>query len=94
MNTNLIKGSGVLNQTDYTSATVLSTAANFIMNRQEPFTHTFRTYIRLRENGPVQLKFWHSNAVDSTYGTKGLKLRAVSWGQLGDRIGIYRGWGH
>lgn len=50
MNTNLIKGSGVLNQTDYTSATVLSTAANFIMNRQEPFTHTFRTYIRLREN--------------------------------------------
>lgn len=36
MNTNLIKGSGVLNQTDYTSATVLSTAANFIMNRQEP----------------------------------------------------------
>ncbi|MEK5277515.1 MULTISPECIES: SGNH/GDSL hydrolase family protein [Paenibacillus] len=67
MNTNLIKGSGVLNQTDYTSATVLSTAANFIMNRQEPFTHTFRTYIRLRENGPLQLKFWHSNAVDSTW---------------------------
>ncbi|AIQ33901.1 GDSL family lipase [Paenibacillus sp. FSL R5-0345] len=56
-----------MNQTDYTSATVLSTAANFIMNRQEPFTHTFRTYIRLRENGSLKLKFWHSNAVDSTW---------------------------
>ncbi|WP_449599443.1 SGNH/GDSL hydrolase family protein [Paenibacillus sp. Marseille-Q9583] len=67
MNANLTKGSGVLNQTDYTSATVLSTAANFIMNRQEPFTHTFRTYIRLRENGSLKLKFWHSNAVDSTW---------------------------
>jgi lysophospholipase L1-like esterase len=67
MDTNLAKGSGVLNQTDYTSATVLSTAANFIMNRQEPFTHTFRTYIRLRENGTLKLKFWHSNAVDSTW---------------------------
>ncbi len=67
MNTNIIKGSGVLNQTDYTSATVLSTAANFIMNKQEPFTHTFRTYIRLRENGTLKLKFWHSNAVDSTW---------------------------
>lgn len=67
MDTNLTKGSGVLNQTEYTSATVLSTAANFIMNRQEPFTHTFRTYIRLRENGTLKLKFWHSNAVDSTW---------------------------
>jgi lysophospholipase L1-like esterase len=67
MDTNLTKGSGVLNQTDYTSATVLSTAANFIMNRQEPFTHTYRTYIRLRENGTLKLKFWHSNAVDSTW---------------------------
>lgn len=67
MNANLTKGSGVLNQTEYTSATVLSTAANFIMNRQEPFAHTFRTYIRLRENGSLKLKFWHSNAVDSTW---------------------------
>lgn len=67
MNTNLTKGSGVLNQTDFTSATVLSTATNFIMNKQEPFTHTFRTYIRLRENGMLKLKFWHSNAVDSTW---------------------------
>lgn len=67
MNTNYAQGSGVLNQMEYTSATALSTAANFIMNRPEPFTHTFRTYIRLRENGSLNLKMWHSNAVDSTW---------------------------
>lgn len=58
---------GVLSQTDYSSATALSTAANFIMNAAEPFTHTYRTYIRLRENGSLTLKFWHSNHVDSTW---------------------------
>lgn len=67
MNKMITQDNGVLSQTDYTSATVLSTAANYIMTRPEPFTHTFRTYIRLRENGPLQLKFWHSNAVDSTW---------------------------
>lgn len=66
-NTTITMDSGVLSESKYTSATVLSTAANFIMNKQEPFTHTFRTYIRLRENGPLQLKFWHSNGVDSTW---------------------------
>lgn len=51
----------------YVSVTTLSTAANFVMNRQEAFTHTFRTYIRVREHGQLHLKFWHSNAVDSTW---------------------------
>lgn len=58
---------GVLSQPEFTSATALSTAANYIMNAAEPFTHTYRTYIRLRENGKLTLKFWHSNAVDSTW---------------------------
>ncbi|CAM4427494.1 SGNH/GDSL hydrolase family protein [Paenibacillus typhae] len=58
---------GVLSQADYSSATALSTAANFIMNAAEPFTHTYRTYVRLRENGGLTLKFWHSNHVDSTW---------------------------
>ncbi|MFC6653252.1 SGNH/GDSL hydrolase family protein [Paenibacillus rhizoplanae] len=58
---------GVLSQPEFTSATALSTAANYIMNAAEPFTHTYRTYIRLRENGKLALKFWHSNAVDSTW---------------------------
>lgn len=39
---------GVLSQPEFTSATALSTAANYIMNAPEPFTHTYRTYIRLR----------------------------------------------
>ncbi|WP_310831490.1 SGNH/GDSL hydrolase family protein [Paenibacillus pedocola] len=58
---------GVLSEADYSSATALSTAANYIMNAPEMFTHTYRTYIRLRENGSLTLKFWHSNSVDSTW---------------------------
>ena len=54
-------------QSGYTSVTVTSTAANFIMNQQEPGTHTYRTYLRVREYGKLDLKFWHSNAVDSTW---------------------------
>ncbi|NQX47534.1 SGNH/GDSL hydrolase family protein [Paenibacillus tritici] len=61
------ENSGVLSQPEFTSATALSTAANYIMNSSEPFTRTYRTYIRLRENGRLTLKFWHSNAVDSTW---------------------------
>ncbi|WP_438350820.1 SGNH/GDSL hydrolase family protein [Paenibacillus sp. FA6] len=56
-----------MNPKGYASATVQSTASNFIMNRTESFTHTYRTYIKLRENGAQTLKFWHSNAVDSTW---------------------------
>jgi hypothetical protein len=52
---------------DYTSATVVSTTTNYIMNKEDAFTHTYRTYIKLRENGPLNLKFWHSNAIDSTW---------------------------
>lgn len=58
---------GVLSQPEYSSATVLSAAANYIMNAAEPFTHTYRTYIRVRETGDLKLKFWHSNNVDSTW---------------------------
>lgn len=51
----------------YAPATVLSSAANYIMNRDEAFTRTFRTYVRVRETGPLHLKFWHGNSVDSTW---------------------------
>lgn len=61
------KNAGVDSEPGFTSATALSSAANHIMNLPEPFTRTFRTYIRLRENGSLTLKFWHSNAVDSTW---------------------------
>ncbi|MRN51444.1 SGNH/GDSL hydrolase family protein [Paenibacillus monticola] len=61
------EGNGPLSQAGYTSATVVSTAANYIMDKPEPFTHTFRTYIRLRESGKLNFKLWHSNAVDSTW---------------------------
>lgn len=65
--TELNKNTGVLGEPGYSSATALSTAANYIMNAAEPFTRTFRTYIRLRENGNLTLKLWHSNSVDSTW---------------------------
>ncbi|WP_342424407.1 GDSL-type esterase/lipase family protein [Paenibacillus sp. FSL E2-0178] len=58
---------GVYSQSEFTSATAVSAAANHIMNSPEPFTHTYRIYVRLRENGSLTLKFWHSNAVDSTW---------------------------
>ncbi|WP_018751055.1 SGNH/GDSL hydrolase family protein [Paenibacillus sanguinis] len=54
---------------NYASATVVSTACNYIMVREEGFTHTYRTFLKLRENGPLELRFWHSNAVDSTWDT-------------------------
>lgn len=67
MNNSENNSSGVLSQPEFTSATALSTAANYIMNAPEAFIHTYRTYIRLRENGRLTLKFWYSNAVDSTW---------------------------
>ncbi|GIO43020.1 hypothetical protein J41TS4_27780 [Paenibacillus apis] len=51
----------------YTSATVVATTSNFIMVREEPFTHTYRTVIRLREQGTLKLRFGFSNTVDSTW---------------------------
>lgn len=53
----------------YASATVVSAACNYIMERPDKFTHTYRTYVKLRENGPLELRFWHSNAIDSTWDT-------------------------
>ncbi|WP_239004496.1 SGNH/GDSL hydrolase family protein [Paenibacillus tepidiphilus] len=64
---NSINGGGVYSETEFSSVTVVSTAANFIMNAAEPFTHTYRTYFRVREGGSLTLKLWHSNAVDSTW---------------------------
>lgn len=52
---------------EYVSATVVSTATNFIMEQETAFTRTYRTYLRVRETGTLELKFWHSNAVDSTW---------------------------
>lgn len=52
---------------EYVSATVVSTAANFIIDCEVAFTHTYRTYIRLQENGLQELRFWFSNAIDSTW---------------------------
>ncbi|GGA30138.1 SGNH/GDSL hydrolase family protein [Paenibacillus physcomitrellae] len=51
----------------YVSATPLSTAANHIMDRPEPFTHTYRTYFRPYQSGRLVMRLWHSNAVDSTW---------------------------
>ncbi|RUT36233.1 SGNH/GDSL hydrolase family protein [Paenibacillus zeisoli] len=52
---------------DYVSVTALSSAANFIMNEPMGFTHTYRTYLRPRETGRLQIRIWHSNSVDSTW---------------------------
>ena len=52
---------------EYGSATAVSTATNFIMEQETATTGTYRTYVRLRETGQLDLKFWHSNAVDSTW---------------------------
>lgn len=30
-------------------------------------THTYRTYIKPRESGQLELRFWHINSVDSTW---------------------------
>ncbi|ANS77129.1 GDSL family lipase [Paenibacillus yonginensis] len=51
----------------YVSATPLGAAANQILNRPEPFTHTYRTYFRPYRCGRLLLRLWHSNAVDSTW---------------------------
>ncbi|WP_454190248.1 SGNH/GDSL hydrolase family protein [Paenibacillus sp. Marseille-Q7038] len=52
---------------EYVSATAVSTATNFIMEQKTTVTRTYRTYLRLRETGQLDLKFWHSNSVDSTW---------------------------
>lgn len=51
----------------YASITPLSSSANFMMNEPGGFTRTYRTYMRPRETGHLRLRFWHSNAVDSTW---------------------------
>ncbi|KRF41898.1 SGNH/GDSL hydrolase family protein [Paenibacillus sp. Soil787] len=51
----------------YASATALSTANNFIMKSDSVFMHTYRAYIKTAECGKLELKFWCSNLVDSTW---------------------------
>lgn len=51
----------------YASATVLSTANNYMMKSGSTFTHTYRTFIKTVECGQMKLKFWCSNQVDSTW---------------------------
>lgn len=51
----------------YASATVQSTAKNFIMRSDSAFTHTYRAYIKTTECGELKLRFWCSNLVDSTW---------------------------
>lgn len=51
----------------YASATVLSSAANYIMNLETVQTRTYRTYIKPRAYGSFKWKIWHSNAVDSSW---------------------------
>lgn len=51
----------------YASATVVSTASNYIMISDTAFTKTYRSYIRPREYGKLILRFWTSNAVDTTW---------------------------
>ncbi|CAM3402391.1 MULTISPECIES: SGNH/GDSL hydrolase family protein [Paenibacillus] len=51
----------------YASLTVVSTATNFIMEQEDGSTRTYRTYMKPRESGQLELRFWHSNSVDSTW---------------------------
>lgn len=37
------------------------------MEQDDVSTRTYRTYIKPRETGRLELRFWHSNAVDSTW---------------------------
>ncbi|MCM3127410.1 MULTISPECIES: SGNH/GDSL hydrolase family protein [unclassified Paenibacillus] len=66
---------------EYVSATAVSTATNFIMIQETAFTRTYRTYIRLRENGPLEMKFWHSNAVDSTWDVGAIARGSMAGGE-------------
>ncbi|MCL6457724.1 MAG: SGNH/GDSL hydrolase family protein [Gorillibacterium sp.] len=50
----------------YAPLTVLSTASNHLLKLEEPI-RTFRTYFKPREYGELLVKFWHSNAADSTW---------------------------
>ncbi|MCA0758743.1 SGNH/GDSL hydrolase family protein [Paenibacillus sp. N4] len=51
----------------YASATVQSTAKNFIRRSDSAFTHTYRAYIKTTEYGELKLRFCCSNLVDSTW---------------------------
>ena len=49
-------------------------------------TRTYRTYIKPRESGQLELRFWHSNSVDSTW-----DVGSVAKGSMpGERGGLKR----
>ncbi|WP_155617537.1 SGNH/GDSL hydrolase family protein [Paenibacillus campinasensis] len=52
---------------NYASISAVSTATNYILVEEDTSTRTYRTYIKPRESGPLELRLWHSNAVDSTW---------------------------
>lgn len=37
------------------------------MEQEDGSTRTYRTYMKPRESGQLELRFWHSNSVDSTW---------------------------
>lgn len=51
----------------YVSLSAVSTATNYIMQEDNVSTRTYRTYIKPKETGQLELRFWHSNSVDSTW---------------------------
>ena len=74
----------------YTSATVQSTAKNFIMKRDSAFTHTYRAYIKTTECGELKLKFWCSNLVDSTWADGSESRANLPGGTVENRVGLHR----
>ena len=66
---------------DSTSAVVLSSTTNNIMNLSSIGTHTYRTYIKPREYGNFVWKIWHSNTVDSTWDDGSVTRANLSGGE-------------
>lgn len=60
---------------DNSSAVVLSSSTNSIMNLNSKGPHTYRTYLKPREYGDFTWRIWHSNTVDSTW-DQGMESRA------------------
>ena len=50
------------------SGTALAVPANQLMVSGGAFVNTYRTYVRPRDSGSWQWRFWVGNATDSTYG--------------------------
>lgn len=64
----------------YVSLSVVSTATNYVMEQDNVITRTYRTYIKPRESGQLELRFWHSNSVDSTWDIGSVAKGSMSGG--------------